>query len=445
MSLSVLISGAADLLWSPPVLAGLILSFLLIGYRAGFPQRHIFCGMRMIPSGKSVRRSLSLNLAAVLGVGNIVGMAQAVLHGGAGAVFWCWLAGLLGVGVQYGECLFSLRYRFRDDAGRTRGGPMYAMRATGHPHLAWLYALAVCFGGLAMGAMTPANAICRTLGGTNGMLTGLLLAALTAAVILGGAGRIFSFCEAAVPFLVSFYLLSCLAVLFFCRDALPDALTLILREAFLPKSVVRGLAGFGIGRAARWGLARGLFSSESGMGTAGISAAASGQGIPAVQAMGCAGAVVWDTLILGTLTGITFVTAALWDGVQTGEPLELAASAFEHIPLLGKWVLPLCIPFFGFTTLVGWYYIAQQAFLFLSRERGSRYFSMAWIAAVITGGAASLPVVWALSDVFCMGMLLPNLSAVQTFLKHAENDRCKLALLTGRGRRTRSGENREII
>ena len=440
MTVFALVEALSRLLWSPPILLALLLAFCLITCLAGFPQRFIPHGMRTVFSGKKgVYRSLSVNLAAVLGVGNILGVAMAVTQGGPGAVFWCWLAGLLGVGVQYAECLFSLRYRARNADGRLRGGPMTAMRAVGHPRMAVFYAAAVCLGGAAMGAMTPANAMTHVLGGAgNSTLAAILIAGLTALVIFGGTERVFGFCASVMPPLVALYLLFCLSILMICRHQLPEALGLILREAFRPGSAAAGLTGYGIGRAARWGMARGLFSCEAGMGTAGISAASAGQGVAAETAMGCACSAVWDTLILATVTGIVFVAASLRQGGIPDSPVLLAQSTFSLIPGIGTWILPLGIAFFGFTTVIGWYSIAEQAYLFLTGGRGGRLWTFIWTAAVFLGGVTSLSFVWELSDIFCMCMLAPNLTAVADFLRREGNDTVKLRLLAGRSRRNKN-------
>ncbi len=449
MNISGILSGVSDRIWSAPVIFGLFAVYLYISRKSGYPQRYIPLGLRTMFSAQGgVWRSISISLAAVLGVGNIVGVALAISLGGAGAVFWCWLAGLAGVGVQYAECLFSLRYRTRTADGSLRCGPMVAMRGTGRPRMARLYAVAVCLCGVAMGALIPANSIGEVLSQGSGIpigFTAMLVAGLAAAVILGGAGRVFEFCTGAVPVMVLFYTGVCLAVLFICRGAVWDALRLILREAFQPRCAISGLTGYGIGRAARWGTARGLFSSEAGMGTAGISAAAAGQGVAAEQAMGCACSTVWDTLFLASLTGVTFVAAAIRGGYGFGDALALAENAFSMVPRIGPLVLPLCIAFFGFSTIVGWYYIAEQAFRFLFPARGTSAFSLFWIAAVFLGGFAAMDLVWSLSDILCVFLLVPNLAAVIKFLPDTENDTFKLRLLRSAGRKHRRKDTFDTI
>ena len=423
----------SDILWSAPVVFALFLISAYISWKTGFPQRYIPLGIRTTFSGKSgVYKSLSVSLAAVLGVGNIVGVALAISLGGAGAVFWCWLAGLVGVGVQYAECLFSLKYRNLEADGTPQGGPMHTMRVTGHHKSALLYAAAVCLCGIAMGALIPANSICEVLGNDGNFPTALLAAVITvlaAIVILGGAKTIFDFCTSAVPVMIVLYIGVCLTVLFICRDQLVNALTLILQEAFTPACAVSGVTGYGMGRAARWGVARGLFSSEAGMGTAGISASAAGRGVAAEQAMGCACSTVWDTLVLAAMTGVTFVAAALHGGYGFEDALALADYAFTLVPVIGRYVLPVSITILGFSTIVGWYYIAEQAFRFLFSRRAVRIFSVAWIAATFAGGMASMELAWTLSDIFCVFMMAPNLVTIVRLLPSAANDALKLKML----------------
>ncbi len=433
MNILAVLTRVSDIIWSAPVIFALFMVFLYISWKAGFPQRYIPFGLRTTFSGgNNVYKSLSVSLAAVLGVGNIVGVALAISLGGAGAVFWCWLAGLVGVGVQYAECLFSLKYRSRNDAGKMCGGPMYTMRATGNRGGALLYAVAACLCGIAMGALTPANSICEVLGNDSYAGSTLIAAGitvLTAIVILGGAKTIFEFCAGAVPVMIVLYVGICLSVLFICREQLGNALSLILKEAFQPVCAVSGVTGYGIGRAARWGVARGLFSSEAGMGTAGISAAAAGRGVAAEQAIGCACSTVWDTLILAAMTGVTFVAAALHGGYGFGNALALADNAFALVPVIGRYVLPVSITILGFSTIVGWYYIAEQAYRFLFSGRAVRLFSFIWIAATFFGGITSMDLAWTLSDILCVFMMAPNLFTILRLLPSAANDAFKLKLL----------------
>lgn len=433
MDILAVLTRISDAIWSAPVIFALFFVFAYISWKAGFPQRYIPFGIRTTFSGTSgVYKSLSVSLAAVLGVGNIVGVALAISLGGAGAVFWCWLAGLVGVGVQYAECLFSLKYRGRGKDGTAHGGPMYTMRATGHRGSGLLYALAVCLCGIAMGALIPANSICEVLS-NNGHFPAALVSAvitiLAAVVILGGAKMIFDFCASAIPVIIVLYIGICLAVLFICRGQLGSALSLIVTEAFNPVCAVTGVTGYGVGRAARWGVARGLFSSEAGMGTAGISASAAGNGVAAEQAMGCACSTVWDTLVLAAMTGVTFVAAALHGGYGFGNALALADHAFALVPVIGRYVLPVSITILGFSTIVGWYYIAEQAYRFLFRGRGIRVFSLVWIAATFLGGVASMELAWTLSDILCVFMMAPNLVSIIRLLPSASNDAFKLKLL----------------
>ena len=441
MDILAILTRVSDTIWSAPVIFALFIVFAYISWKAGLPQRYIPFGIRTTFSGASgVYKSLSVSLAAVLGVGNIVGVALAISLGGAGAVFWCWLAGLAGVGVQYAECLFSLKYRGRGTDGTSHGGPMYTMLATGHRSSGLLYAGAVCLCGIAMGALIPANSICEVLG-NDGRFPVVLIAAiitiLAAVVILGGAKMIFDFCASAVPVIIVLYIGICLTVLFICRAQLGAAFSLILKEAFNPVCVVTGMTGYGVGRAARWGMARGLFSSEAGMGTAGISASAAGNGVAAEQAMGCACSTVWDTLVLAAMTGVTFVAAALHGGYGFGNALALAGHAFALVPVIGRYVLPVSITILGFSTIVGWYYIAEQAYRFLFRKRGVRVFSLLWIAATFLGGIASMELAWTLSDILCVFMMAPNLITIIRLLPSASNDAFKLKLLASPNKKHR--------
>lgn len=406
-----LLSSAADLIWSAPIVFLLLGIFLYISYLAGFPQRRIWKGIRTAFSGnREVLKSLSVSLAAVLGVGNIVGVAMAISLGGPGAVFWCWAAGFAGMGVQYAECLCSLRHSTQGSSALP-GGPMVSLRAMGFRGSAWLYAAAAVLCGLTMGALIPANSIRTVLlpYGGNACLLACTLAVLTALVLMGGAGRIFSFCVRVIPLLVLCYMAACGYILVLCRDAVGEALGTIIREAFSFRGVFAGTAGYGIGRAARWGVARGLFSSEAGLGTAGISAASTGAQDRDAQALGCACQSVWDTMILASLTGLTFVTSAISGGYGFRDPMLLAQNAFSLIPVVGEWLLPVFLAVLGFSTIIGWYYIARQAWLYLTNLRAGMLFTLLWIGAVTFGVFLLTELAWTLSDLFSMLMLVPNI------------------------------------
>jgi len=413
MDVLAVLTDVSDLLWSEPTVFLLFALFIIISVRAGFPQRHILRAMRVAFTGCGVFRSLSMNLAAVLGVGNILGVALAVTAGGAGAVFWCALAGFVGMGVQYMEARLAIRHRRTAPDGAVCGGAMYVLRAAGLRKAAVLYAVLLCAGGLAMGALIPANANGEVLAPTDFPLPAIaaILALAAILVLMGGARRVYDFCVRLTPVLVVLYCSACIAVLVICRDVVGEAVMCILREAFAPHAAVAGLTGQGIACAARWGLARGLFSNEAGMGTIGVGAAAAGDKDAEMTALGCACSGVWDTVILATLTGLAYVAASLAVGAD-GDALAMARRTFALVPTVGEYVLPTALIVLGFSTIIGWYAIAEQGWRYVFARKNPRAFAYLWVAAVFVGTTASLPLIWTLSDIANAGLLTLGLTAV---------------------------------
>ncbi len=408
--MSALISAAARTLWSAPTLFALFAVFFSISRRAGFPQRRIFGALRGFVRRGGLK-ALGVPLPAVLGVGNITGMAAAVCLGGPGAVFWCFLAGLLGSGVQYAECLVGIKKKSAQGVGA-----MYLLRAQGSPRTAAVYAAAVCLCGLLIGAAIPSGAAVQLalpgLSPEKALACGASIALLSAAVILGGRKRVQSICAKIVPWLVLFYLALLAAILLSARGSILSALRLILREAFALRPAVSGLGGYGAARAMHWGTARGLFSSEAGMGTAAIAAQTDARSAPEARAAQCACCAVIDTVLLSSLTGLAFTAAALETGAGFSDASGLMRAAFSLVPAAGGTLVTLCVGVLAFSTILGWYCIASCAHAYLFPGKKGRVLTLFWIFAVLAGPIILGKTLWEICDIATLFLLVPNLTAL---------------------------------
>ena len=422
----------ADTIWSAPVIFVLFAVFVYITCKARFPQRRLPGAFAELFRGKGAYRAVSVNLSAVLGVGNIAGVAMAIAAGGPGAVFWCFVSGLAGVGVQFAECLVCAKYA---RAG-SPGGPMYVLRRFGMGKSAAVYASAVCLCGVLIGAAIPANTVVRTvipsLSGRQWLFAGAALAALAALVISGGGRRAADFCAYVIPPTLVVYLCVCAGILYVARESIGEAVALIFSQAFALRPAAAGAAGYGFARAVRWGTARGLFSSEAGMGTAGITASEEVNGTPTARALGCACSAVIDTLLLATLTGVCFVSAALETGSGFSDAGMLVSGAFSLVPYIGKYFILICVTFLGFSTIIGWYWVADRAYGFLFPGRKRALFAFIWLAAIFLGPAASGNTIWSACDILTVFLFIPNLCCVLRILPHCG---AELALLSQRGRK----------
>jgi len=360
----------------------------------------------------SQRQALTSALAACLGTGNIVGVATALQLGGPGAVFWMWVSAALGMMTCCAENILGIKYRWRTANGQWMGGPMaYLERGLKTKPLAGIYAALLSLASFGIGNMTQANAIA---GGAKQSLrlptfaTGLIIAALVALVIFGGVTRIAKVTEKIIPSMSVIFILACAVVIIKNRSRLPGALALILSEAFKIKSI----AGFGIFKAMRFGIARGVFSNEAGLGSSAVIHAAADVKEPAVQGMWGIAEVFIDTLLMCTVTALTFLCAGAWrPGGPTG--VELAGLSFSGV--LGAWgahFISFSIAIFAFATLIGWSFYGEQGARYLLGEKGATAYRVCFIAAIMIGCAMRLELVWGVSDILNGLMAIPNLIGV---------------------------------
>jgi len=420
------IEKTAGILWSAPMVFALFAVFLYITCKAHFPQRRLASAFRELFRGHGAYRAVSVNLSAVLGVGNIAGVAMAIASGGPGAVLWCFVSGLTGVGVQFAECLICAKYTPLSGIG----GPMHVLRRFGMKYSAVIYAAAVCICGLLIGAAIPAGTIAGNFAVSpvpaGRFLISLFLVVPATLVITGGGRRAADFCAYAIPPTLFVYLVVCAGILWITRECLPDALQRIVSEAFSLRPVLSGVGGYGFSCAVRWGAARGLFSSEAGMGTAGITAAEAIETSPTQRALGCACSAVIDTLILATLTGVCFVSAELHNGGDFSDANRLISGAFSLFPYVGKYFIAICVTFLGFSTIIGWYWVAQRAYAFLFPHARQSFLVVLWLAAVFFGAAAQNALLWDACDIMTVFLLIPNLRCILRVLPHCRTELASL-------------------
>lgn len=437
------ISTADSFVWGPPLLIALFGTHLFLTFRTGFMQRHLFTAIRLSVTPEkgaagdvSPFAALTTALAATIGTGNIVGVATAVGLGGPGAVLWMWLTGVLGMATKYSEALLAVKYRVTAADGTMLGGPMYALeRGLGMKWLGVLFALFTVFASFGIGNMVQANSIATMAAssfGVNVQATGVIMALMTAVVILGGLKTIAHVCQWLVPIMALVYVAGCLAILTANSHQLLPALKLIVSSAFQPTAAAGGFVGAAVVTAARYGVARGLFSNESGLGSAPIVAAAAQTRNPVRQALVSATGTFWDTVILCLLSGLVIVTSILDDpalGALRGS--ELTAGAFHAVlPTVGPMVLTVGMLTFVFSTILGWSYYGEKAAEYLWGLRAILPYRVVWVAAVYVGSVMSLNFVWDFSDLANGLMAVPNLVAL-LMLSKVVADETRLYLTSG--------------
>ena len=385
------------------------------------------------PSGKkdganlSVFATLSTTLAATLGTGNIIGVSTAIALGGPGAVFWCWITGILGMATAYAECFLSVRFRSRDKDGAYQGGPMYVWQNGLHkPSVGKFYGILTLIAAFGVGCTTQSNSITQTTSlsfGLNPHMAGFAAAILAGLVIVGGIRSIGNVCMKIVPFLGILYTASCVLLLVINREALVPAIRLILSHALAPRAALGGAAGSSLMLTARYGIARGLFTNEAGIGTAAIAAAASQTDDPARQAYVSMTAVFWDTVVMCLLSGLVIVSNLLLhpESARGVNEAGLTEAAFSYLPFLGNVFLSLCLVAFAITTLIGWSYLGEQAYRYVTGNKGVFIYKVAYIVMIYVGAVLPLNLVWECTDLINALMVIPNVAALfllQRFLRY---------------------------
>lgn len=391
---------------------------LFLTFRLKFIQRYL---------GKAIKISLSRSkegegdinqfqamttaLAATIGTGNIVGVATAVAAGGPGAVLWMWLTGVFGIATKYSEALLSVKYRIKTPQGQMAGGPMYVLeKGMNCRWLGILFAIFTAIAAFGIGNMVQANSISRMVQevfSISPWITGTIITILTAVVILGGIQSIAKTCEKLVPFMAIFYVLGCVILLILKAGTIPNTISLIFKSALSGHAAVGGFLGATFKEAVRFGIARGLFSNESGLGSAPIVASAAQTKNPVRQALVSATGTFWDTVVVCAITGLVVVNSGEW--IKGLDGTALSKMAFSDIPVLGPIILTVGLLTFVFSTILGWSYYGEKAVEYLWGSRAILPYRWLWVAAVMVGSTATLKIVWSLADITNALMAIPNL------------------------------------
>ncbi|HOG81214.1 MAG: Amino-acid carrier protein AlsT [Deltaproteobacteria bacterium ADurb.Bin151] len=408
----------SDVLWGWPLIVLLVGTHIFLTFRLKFIQRYMFKAIKISFSRKSEGEgdisqfgALTTALAATIGTGNIVGVATAVAAGGPGAVLWMWLTGVFGIATKYGEAVLSLKYRITTKEGLMAGGPMYVLeRGMNARWLGLIFAALTAFAAFGIGNMVQANSISSLMQETFNVspwVTGIIMTILIAIVILGGIKSIAKVCEKLVPFMAVFYVFGCLILLGMHYETIPETFKLIFKSAFAGQAVIGGFLGAGMKEAIRYGVARGLFSNESGMGSAPIVAAAAQTKNAIRQALVSSTATFWDTVVVCAMTGLVLVNSGEWIHGYKGAALTKAA--FSDIPVVGPILLSIGLLTFVFSTILGWSYYGEKAAEYLLGTRAIVPYRYLWVGAVMLGSVLSLPIVWTFADIANGLMAVPNL------------------------------------
>ncbi len=427
-------------LWGFPMIAFLFLTHILMSVKTKFVQRRVITAIKLslrTPEGAkgeiSPFKTLATSLASTLGTGNIVGVGTAVALGGAGAVFWCWLTGVLGMATQYAESLLAVMYRVKDEKENFSGGPMYVLeRGLKSRRLGVVYAFLAGVSGLLTGAAIQSNSISEivktSLHGADrsvfifqkevsltAVVLGVVMALLTALVVFGGLGVISKVCSFFVPFMAVAYLGCCVAILFINRAYLGDAVKEILHGAFTLRSASGGFAGGTLLLSCRYGVARGLFSNEAGLGTSSVVSASALTPNPVRQGLVAMTAAFWDTVVMCLVTGLVVVSTILSDNsinISQAEGGVLCYKAFSLIPVAGEGLLVFSMVVFAFSTILGWSYTGEKCAGFIFSEKGCMVYRVLWVFAVLIAPVISFESVWSMADLCNALLAIPNVYAL---------------------------------
>ena len=421
-----LITFINGIVWGPLMLILILGTGLYLMYGLSLmPLRRIGYGFRLLWQGRKARgegdiapfNALMTSLSATIGTGNIAGVATAIFLGGPGALFWMWCTALVGMATKYAEAVLAVKYREVDNKGMHIGGPMFYIKNGLKPHWAWLGTCFAVFGALAgfgIGNTIQANSVADVMNDTFAVphiVTGVIMAVLAALVLLGGIKRIASVAGKLVPLMAIAYIVAGLIILTMNIDMLPNAFSLIFTHAFTPIAATGGFAGAAVWAAIRFGVARGIFSNEAGLGSAPIAHAAAATRSPVQQGHIAMLGTFIDTIILCSITGLVIITSGVWSQGETGA--SLSSAAFEaSLPGYGSYIVTFGLSIFAFTTILGWSFYSEKCVEYLFGEEAIKSFRWLWIIAVPIGATASLDFMWLVADTLNALMAIPNLIAL---------------------------------
>jgi alanine or glycine:cation symporter, AGCS family len=439
-AISAVMNGFNDFLWGWFMIILLLGTHIFLTIRTKFVQRKTFKAIKLSVTKDpetdgdiSPFQALATALASTIGTGNIIGVGTAIALGGPGAVLWCWLTGVFGIATKYSESLIGVKYRVKTSDGRMLGGAMYALERgfklkTLGKILAVLFALFALLASFGIGSGVQVNAISNIMNNTFDLgtvnlfgqdasvisiIVGVLVAAITAVVIFGGIKSISRVCELLVPFMAVFYVLGCLIILGMNFDVLGKTFEMIFQDAFSLKSVAGGFLGSSLMLAARYGIARGLFSNESGMGSAPIVASAAQTRNPVRQAMISSTGTFWDTVVVCLMTGLVLVSSIIKNpAIDVSDGGDLTYKAFQQIPVIGTPILVIGIAAFAYSTILGWSYYGERCVEYLFGRCGMIPYKLIFVFILLIGPVIKLDLVWTMADIFNALMSIPNLIAV---------------------------------
>lgn len=426
-TLNAVVGKLNSIVWGWPMIILLFGTHVFMTIRTGFIQREIWTGIKLSvtkdPDSEgevSPFQALATALASTIGTGNIIGVGTAIAMGGPGAVLWCWLTGVFGIATKYGESLIAVKYRVKTEDGHMQGGAMYALeRGLNMKWLGVIFAFLAAFASFGIGCATQVNAIatvCKENLNIPPSVVGIVVALLTALVIFGGIKSIASVCEKLVPFMAAFYVIGCVIILAMNYNYIIPAVVTICKLAFTPGAAAGGFVGGGIRLAIQYGVARGLFSNESGLGSAPIAAAAAQTRNPVRQALVSSTGTFWDTVVVCLMTGLVLVSTIMKNPAINASEISnggvLTSMAFQQIPVIGPGILVVGIISFAYSTVLGWAYYGERCIEYCAGKKALFPYRILYVAVAVIAPVVELDLVWLIADTLNALMAIPNLVAV---------------------------------
>ena len=426
MTFSQIISAIDNFIWGWPLIILLFGTHIFMTFRTGFIQKDIFKAIKLSvtkdPDAEgdvSQFGALTTALSSTIGTGNIIGVGTAIACGGPGAVLWMWLTGIFGIATKYAETLIAVKYRVKSENGSMIGGAMYALdRGLKAKWAGIVFAALAAVCAFGIGCMVQANAVSANLTqnlGVSSWVVALILSVIVALVIIGGIKSITRVSEKLVPFMALFYFIGCVVILIMNAAYLGETVKVIVQSAFSARAVGGGFIGSTVMMACRYGFARGLFSNESGMGSAPLVSSAAQTRNPKRQALVSMTGTFWDTVIICLMTGLVLVSCIIkYPGIDSlsGDGSVLTSQAFSMIPKVGLPILVVGLVTFAFSTILGWYYYGERCAVYLFGEKVILIYKILWVIGVFTGSLIELNTVWNIADLLNGLMAVPNIIAV---------------------------------
>lgn len=433
---SEIVSKIDDIMWGLPMIIFLLGSHIALTIITRFVQRSTFKGIKLSftknKDGKgdvSVFGALMTALSSTIGTGNIIGVGTAIYFGGPGAVFWTWIGGIFGIATKYAETYIAIKHRVLHSNNEYSGGAMTVFEDLNKKTLAKIFAVCAALAAFGIGCATQSSAIVDSLNNSFNIpnwITGLVLCAITAIVIFGGVKSIAKVCERLVPIMSIVYIIGCVVILIFNGKYLPQTISLILSSAFTTKAAAGGFIGTTIITAARYGIARGLFSNEAGMGSAPMASAAGRASNAVKPAIIGATGVFWDTVVVCLATGLVIVSSVIGNDaiscLNYANGSELVSACFSQIPVIGTPLFIFGIITFAYSTILGWSYYGVTSVRYLFGHKAIKIYQVLWIIVIFIGATLNLNTVWNISDILNGVMCIPNIIAVFMLVKSLRED-----------------------